>query len=260
MFEIEKPRVGILLMEGTNNEYEVFLSIRRSGGVPEYVHINEITSGKKNVQDYDVIIIPGGFSAGDYIRAGSIFAARLNKAAGTDIKRFIDDGKPLIGICNGFQVINEMGLLCERGSMALAYNESNRFECRYIYVKMTSDNPIFRDAFKDRKPVQVPVAHAEGRVILKDEKVLRELYKNDQILFKYSNENEITMEYPWNPNGSTDSIASVTNEYGNVIGLMPHPERVYYPYQETGKARDYADAPGKLFYDSIIRYAGGMHG
>ncbi|MGC8608496.1 MAG: phosphoribosylformylglycinamidine synthase subunit PurQ [Thermoplasmata archaeon] len=260
MFEIENPHVGILLMEGTNNEYEVFLSVKRSGGFPEYVHVNEITSGKKNISDYDALIVPGGFSAGDYVRAGVIFAARLNKAAGRDIKDFIDNGKPLIGICNGFQVINEMGLLLDRGNVSLTYNESNRFECRYIYMKMTSNNVIFRDAFSEKPPVQVPVAHAEGRIVLKDSSVLKKLYENDQVLFKYSNENDVTMEYPWNPNGSVDSIASITNEYGNVIGLMPHPERVYYPYQETGKGRMYEAAPGKLFYDSIIRYASEIHG
>ncbi|KAA8921900.1 phosphoribosylformylglycinamidine synthase subunit PurQ [Thermoplasma sp.] len=254
------PKVGILLMEGTNNETEVYFSVKRSGGHPDYLHVSDISSGRKNVSDYDALIVPGGFSAGDYIRAGVIFAARLSAVAGREIGDFVDSGKPFIGICNGFQVIMEMGLIWNREEITLTNNESGRFECRYTYMTMTSNNPIFRDAFRDKGPFQVPVAHAEGRIAVSDRSVLKKLYENDQVLFKYSDPNGITDDYPWNPNGSVDSIASLTNEYGNVIGLMPHPERIYYPYQAMYDDSRKDQATGKLFYDSLISYLSGVHG
>lgn len=254
------PKVGILLMEGTNNETEVFFSVRRSGGDPDYVHVSDIAAGRKAISDYDALIVPGGFSAGDYIRAGVIFAARLLAVAGKEINDFVDSGRPFIGICNGFQVIMEMGLIGKRDELTLTNNESGRFECRYTYIRMTSDNPIFRDAFRGKGSFQVPVAHAEGRIAVSDRSVLKRLYENDQVLFKYSDKYKITDEYPWNPNGSVDSIASLTNEHGNVIGLMPHPERIYYPYQAMCDDARKDQATGKLFYDSLISYLSGVHG
>ncbi|WP_297216172.1 phosphoribosylformylglycinamidine synthase subunit PurQ [Thermoplasma sp.] len=257
---MKPPKVGILLMEGTNNETEVFFSVRRSGGDPDYVHVSDLAHGDKSISEYDALIVPGGFSAGDYIRAGVIFAARLSSVAGRDIKYFIDSGKPFLGICNGFQVIMELGLIGNREEITLTNNKSGRFECRYTYMTMVSNNPIFRDAFSGKGSFQVPVAHAEGRIAVSDRSVLKRLYENDQILFKYSDPSGISDDYPWNPNGSIDSIASLTNEHGNVIGLMPHPERIYYPYQAMYTDAMKEIATGKLFYDSLISYLSGRHG
>ena len=248
-------KAGILRMEGTNNEEEAFYSLKRSGFDSEYVHISEI--GKKRFENYDLLFIPGGFSAGDYIRAGSIFAARLMPHM-HDLEKFIDSGKILIGVCNGFQVLSELGLLPDSDgkknrSMVLAVNNSNRFECRYTYVRYTSRNKIFRKYFSDRI-FQVPVAHMEGKVMFDSDKTLDSVLDNGQMLFQYTNEKGTDSSYPWNPNGSIMDIAALSNRSGNVIGLMPHPERVYYSYQLMHDGNVYEDGTGKLFFDSLYQY------
>ncbi len=248
-------KAGILRMEGTNNEEEAFYSLKRSGFNSQYIHVSEI--GKKRLEDYDLLFIPGGFSAGDYIRAGSIFAARLLPYM-HDLERFIDSGKILIGVCNGFQVLSELGLLPDTDgkknrNMVLAVNNSNRFECRYTYVRYTSKNRIFKKYFSG-KIFQVPVAHMEGKVIFDSDKTLDGVLDNDQMLFQYTNEDGTDSSYPWNPNGSVMDIAALSNRTGNVIGLMPHPERVYYNYQLMHDDKFYENGTGKLFFDSLYEY------
>ncbi|MEM0139748.1 MAG: phosphoribosylformylglycinamidine synthase subunit PurQ [Ferroplasma sp.] len=251
-----KPfKAGVLRMEGTNNEEEAYLSLKRSGFDPDYIHISEI--GKKKLNDYDLLFIPGGFSAGDYIRAGAIFASRL-KSSMKDINKFIDSGKIIIGVCNGFQVLSELGLLPDldgtnRRSMALAVNDSNRFECRYTYVRYSSKNPIFKKYF-DGKILQVPVAHMEGRVIFDSSRTEDTVLGNGQILFQYTNKSGEDSSYPWNPNGSVMDIAGLTNKSGNVIGLMPHPERVYYGYQMMHDGDLHSNGTGELFFKSLYEY------
>lgn len=247
-------------MEGTNNEEEALLSFRRSGAESEYVHVNDLKRKVKSLEDYDGAIIPGGFSAGDYVRGGAIFAARLIDSSRKELKNFVDEDKPLIGVCNGFQVLTELGMVPDLGGkwekeVTLTFNTSNRFECRFTYIRRVGDNRIFNYTMEKGATYQVPVAHAEGRIAIKDEKKnLKKIVDNDQILFKYSNKEGTSEDYPWNPNGSADSIASMTNRQGNVIGLMPHPERVYYGFQAMGKERESPYGTGKVFYDSIVKY------
>jgi phosphoribosylformylglycinamidine synthase len=242
-------------MEGTNNEEEAFLSLKRSGFFSEYIHVSEI--GEKKLTDYDLLFIPGGFSAGDYIRAGAIFASRLFPHM-RDLNKFVDSGKILIGVCNGFQVLSELGMLPDidnrkQRSMVLAINNSNRFECRYTYVKYTSKNRIFKKYFSG-KIFQVPVAHMEGKVMFDEEKTLENVIDNDQMLFQYTNLKGTDSSYPWNPNGSVMDIAALSNKAGNVIGLMPHPERVYYNYQMMNDGKDHKNGTGQLFFDALFEY------
>ncbi len=250
-------KAAVLRMEGTNNEEEGFYSLKRSGFVPDYVHISELTSEKKHLNDYDLIFIPGGFSSGDYVRAGALFAARL-KPFLKDVEKFNDSKKLIIGVCNGFQVLSELGLLpdtdnTKERTMVLATNESDKFECRYTYIKYTSKNKIFKKYFEN-KIIQVPVAHLEGRVLFKNDKILEEITENDQILFKYSNYNDTDSSYPWNPNGSVMDISSLTNKNGNIIGLMPHPERVYYNYQMSPDGSMHEMGTGEYFFRSLYEY------
>lgn len=247
-------------MEGTNNEEEAYLSFKRSGASPEYVHITHLESGSKSLNDFEGAIIPGGFSAGDYVRGGAIFAARLLDSSRRDLVRFIEEGKPLVGVCNGFQVLAELGVIPDldgdwKKTVSLTFNNSSRFECRYTYIKRVGGNQIFSELMELGKPFQVPVAHSEGRIVVLDkEDNIQRMKDNDQILFKYTNPDGTSDDYPWNPNGSVQSIASITNVSGNVVGLMPHPERVYYGYQMLGRERESEYGTGKPFYDSIVRY------
>lgn len=257
--ELDSPRIAVLRMEGTNNEEEAFQSFRRSGASPEFVHINEITRGHVDLENFSTIFIPGGFSAGDYVRAGAIFAARLRFSAMDKLLRFIQSEKPVIGVCNGFQVLAELGLIPDIDGkrervVTLAQNASSRFECRYVYMKMTSKNAIFNTRFSNGKPRQVPVAHAEGRVMAANRKLMEQIDENGQILFRYSNPEGTGCGYPWNPNGSDLDIAAITNPAGNVIGLMPHPERVYYNFQMMGNEKSNSNGTGKDFFDSIVDF------
>ena len=246
-------------MEGTNNEEEAFYSFRRSCADPEYVHINEISGGQIDLEDFSAIFIPGGFSAGDYVRAGAIFAARLRFSVMDKLVRFINSEKPVIGICNGFQVLAELGLIPDIDGrqdrvVTLAPNTSSRFECRYVYIRMTSRNRIFSARFSNGRPRQVPVAHAEGRVVASDMRIIDAIDESGQILFRYSNPDGTGCEYPWNPNGSVKDIAAITNTIGNVVGLMPHPERVYYNFQMMGNEKSDPNGTGKDFFDSVVDY------
>ncbi|WP_084272333.1 phosphoribosylformylglycinamidine synthase subunit PurQ [Picrophilus oshimae] len=241
---MDSKRAMVLRMEGTNNEEEAFLSLKRAGFEPEYVHINDLARKRKFIDDYNLMFIPGGFSAGDYIRAGAIFAARLRPFL-SDINKFIDSGRFIIGVCNGFQVLTELGLFFNGDrKIALTVNESNRFECRFTYIRL-STKKVLSDL--GNRPFQVPVAHLEGRVYC-DNKTLDELIENDQIIFRYVDNNGNYSGYPWNPNGSIMNIAGITNDSGNVIGMMPHPERVYYPYQMSGNERNSDKGTGEIFF------------
>lgn len=253
----DRPRAAILRMEGTNCEEEAFQSFRRSGANPSYVHIKELEQHKTTLEDFDILFLPGGFSAGDYIRAGAIFSMRLRKAAFGDLVKFSDEGKPVVGVCNGFQLLSETALLPfsgkEKNSIVLALNESNRFECRNTYIALKSENRILSGTFSKRKAWEVPVAHSEGRLAFSSSKVLERLKDNDQILFSYTDPQGNESGYPWNPNGSVENIAAITNEPGNVIGLMPHPERIYFDYQAEN--RNSGETTGKAFFDSLVSYS-----
>jgi phosphoribosylformylglycinamidine synthase len=255
---MEEPEVAILRMEGTNCEDEAFHAFQDSGFKPRYIHINELKNRKEDLQDFSSIFLPGGFSAGDYIRAGSIFSARLAEYSMKDLEKFVDDGKPLVGVCNGFQILAELGFIPDldgrmERKVGLAPNSSNRFECRMSYVKLTGKNRILGEIKKDL-PYMVPVAHAEGRIVTaRDRNFVNNLEESGQILFRYSMPDGSEASYPWNPNGSAGSIAGLSNSQGNVIGLMPHPERIYNFFGKLPHGSN-ENILGRNFFDSIYNY------
>lgn len=244
-------------MEGTNCEYEAFECFRRSGAIPEYVHIKQLEDRRKKLTDFDIIFFPGGFSAGDYVRAGAIFAARVKAAAGRDISEFNDSHRPIIGVCNGFQVMVEIGLLPGESGLekkvTLTFNSSGRFECRKVFVRIATRNRMIGAAYAGRNAWEIPVAHSEGRIVLDDpESTFNYLSDEGNILFQYVDSEGNPAVYPWNPNGSYGNIAALSNSYGNSIGLMPHPERIYFTYQAAEKLEPTA---GKQFFDAIVAYS-----
>lgn len=247
-------------MEGTNNEYEAFQSFQRTGFTPQYVHVNELKRKTISLEDFSTIFLPGGFSAGDYIRAGVIFANRIANASMPELKKFVDSGKPVIGVCNGFQVLSELGFLpgWDHGNskeVVLGTNTSNRYECRYTYIRLTSKGGIFSSNFKDDMPYMIPVAHAEGKIqILERERNLQKLIDQNQVLFRYCDNEGKFGGYPWNPNGSDFDIAALSNEHGNVIGLMPHPERMFYRYRKVERDIFSTPAVGEVFFNGIKDY------
>ena len=222
--------VCILRMEGTNNEFEAFNAFLDAGCEPHFIHLNMLRRKEVSLEQFNCLFLPGGFSAGDYIRAGSIFASRLRESSFSELKKFVDSGKPVIGVCNGFQVLSELGILPghqDRRTIALDHNDSNRYECRLTYIRRVSGNPIFRSGVEMNHPYVIPVAHAEGKILTMDHRIMERMIEEKQILFKYSDPEGNDGEYPWNPNGTPDAIAGISNPSGNVIGLMPHPERLF---------------------------------
>ncbi|MGC8505951.1 MAG: phosphoribosylformylglycinamidine synthase subunit PurQ [Thermoplasmata archaeon] len=257
-------KAAILRMEGTNCEEESFFSLKYSGFDPEYVHVKEIESGKRKLDDFSLIFIPGGFSGGDYIRAGAIFGARLLSSRGKELMDYIESERPVIGVCNGFQVLTEMGILPDsegntEREVALTVNKSGRFECRYTYIRIKSKNVIMKQFSRQDSTWLVPVAHSEGRVMFHDTDGYNKLEMNNQIPFVYSAPDGSSSEYPWNPNGSFMGIAGISNRKGNVIGLMPHPERIYFDNGQTGRFGNKPQTFGKLFFDQLYKYVADLN-
>jgi phosphoribosylformylglycinamidine synthase len=192
-------------------------------------------------EGYDGAIIPGGFTYGDYLRAGAIAA---HSRAIEEVKEMAAEGKPVGGICNGFQILIEAGLL----PGALIENSSMKFVCRWVILKVLTDRTPFTRLNRRGQLVNMPVAHHQGNFFCAD---LDELYADDQVVFQYVDENGSPTEWA-NPNGSIDNIAGICNLDGNVVGLMPHPERASDALlSPTGRAE------GIIFFESMIDYMEG---
>ncbi len=268
--KVDDIKVAILRMEGTNCEDESYQAFERLGAKPEYVHIKQmlglVEGEKRSPSDYQIIMFPGGFSAGDYIRAGAIFAAIMKSRLMDELKAFVKDGYPILGVCNGFQVLVELGMLpaldgiSEHPEAVLATNNSNRFECRNIYIRndRKSASP-FTSFYEKGEVLLMPVAHAEGKFMVdsaKEKKIMKRLNENDQIVFRYVNPDDVESDevpYPWNPNGAVENIAGISNPEGNVLGMMPHPERAFYNHM-IGLPNPDAFGPGAGIFRSVTDY------
>lgn len=267
--DLSDSKVCILRVGGTNCDLETKRTVDDFEGVEgEVVRINQIGK-EKDLVDYDGLIIPGGFSYGDHIRAGSVFAQKIKTSLKEEIQHFAETGKPVMGICNGFQVLTETGLLpgfegiSEFPEASLAINESAKYECRWIHLRNVNDgNCVFSKEIEKDRNIFIPIGHKEGRFILKkdeEESLLEKLYENDQIVFRYSDEDGEFAggKYPENPNGALEDIAAICNPEGNIFGMMPHPERAYYGFQlpnwtQKDSIPSYGD--GRLVFKSLANY------
>jgi phosphoribosylformylglycinamidine synthase subunit PurQ / glutaminase len=196
-------KVGVAVFPGSNCDRDVY-SIFKTKLESNVSYIKD----KDNIKNFDAIVIPGGFTYGDRLRAGAIAA---HSSLMDKIKEQATEGIPILGICNGFQILVESGLL----PGALIPNNSLKFICKWVDVLVTNNKTPFTNLFSEKQKVSIPIAHGEGRYVV-DKQTYAELKNNNQITMKYEGEN---------PNGSTDSIASICNTRGNIMGTMPHPER-----------------------------------
>lgn len=245
-------RALVLRTAGTNCDGETVHALKACGAEPDLIHIRKIFDAPETLSRYSVMVIPGGFSYGDDVSAGKILANELRFKLGDPIKKFVSVKKLVIGICNGFQVLVKTGFLpgfdLEGVSQTttLTNNDSRRFQCEWVWMKKESS----RAAWLSGLPLkfQLPIAHGEGKFVTRDSKTLSALEKNRQILFRY---------FPVNPNGSTRAIAGICNAEGNVIGMMPHPERYVNRYQHPAWTRNgLADqTPGLVFWKSVVAQA-----
>jgi len=231
--KINKPKVMILHANGTNRDHDVKLACQMAGGDPEIVHINQLQGGEKHFADYDMMVIAGGFSYGDDLGAGRLWALDLRTDFADDITKFVDTGKPIIGICNGFQTLVKSGLLPSpdyENSVTLTNNASGQFECRWVYLQPNPDSPsLFTQGIDGL--VYCPVAHGEGRVLTANDTTTQSLLSANLNALTYVTADGSTAGYPANPNGSVAHIAGLTNPAGNVFGLMPHPENHIFDWQ-----------------------------
>lgn len=266
-------KVCILRIEGTNCEQEMYYSFKRLGANPEFVHLKQLIgtdvkkTEKRNLFDYQILMLPGGFSSGDYIRAGAIWAARMKSRLKNELIEYVKEGYPIGGICNGFQVLVELGflpafktLMSEVPQAALCINDSSRFECRPTFLKHENDGTcIFTQTIKKNQIVYSPSAHAEGKFLFpsnKQEYYIKQLIENDQLVFRYVDPEGEYASYPWNPNGSLFNIGGICNKMGNVFGMMPHPERAFFSYQYPDWTRSLSKkfGDGKRIFESVLQY------
>jgi len=266
--KLEEIRVCILRVGGTNCDAETQRALEDLGVKAEIVHLNTIVE-KKNLLEYAALVFPGGFSYGDYVRAGAILAKGIVAKLGKDLKQFVSEERPIIGVCNGFQVLVEAGLLpgfdgaSELSQAALATNVPIGYRCMWVHLKHENKGKcIFTQKVRKGEVLRIPVAHAEGRFMFEKEKehdFLQRLCDNDQLVFRYCTQEgeDANGKYPNNPNGAFYDIAGICDSTGTIFGLMPHPERAYYGWQlpdwtKRHPVQTYGD--GRLIFDSMTEY------
>ena len=253
---IAPPRVLVLHANGTNRDREAALACTLAGGQPEIVHLNQLFCGEKSVLDYAMLVVPGGFSYGDDLGAGTLAAFDLRHRLGGLLEQFVAEGRPVLGICNGFQTLVKAGILPGgefQRKVTLAPNDSGRFECRWVTLAPNAASPsLFTRGLDDL--IACPVAHGEGRVVASDAATRDALLAQGLIALTYVNPDGSPAAYPANPNGSALGIAGLCNPQGNVLGLMPHPEDHLYPWQHPRRHRGEGGQLGLPLFQNAIRY------
>jgi len=255
---------------GLNCEEETAYAFERVGFNSSYAHINDIIENPKMLDDVQALSVPGGFSYGDDTGSGNAFAQKMRLTLGDTLKEFISRDTLTIGICNGCQVVVNLGLTPAIDNqygvrqVAVTHNASARYQCRWIDLKVEKSNSPW---LQNIESLHVPVAHGEGRFMMDDE-TLDKLKQNDQVALRYAkNGAAANGEFPFNPNGSTDDIAGITDESGRVLVLMPHPERGMFSWQrdDFAKLKDTAarngqalaeESDGLLIFQNAANYFG----
>jgi len=256
----------VLRAAGINCDMETVYALGLAGAETQALHINRIIEDKSLLEEFHILVFPGGFSYGDDVAAGKILANQVMHHLSEPIQKFIDDGKLVLGICNGFQALVKAGILPGNGSptsarrrqawgqsVTITYNDSGKFEDRWVYLAPQTDRCIF---IEKGRQIYLPIAHGEGKVVTKDTASLNKLKSDGCIAFKYVDRNGKEGDYPINPNGSVDSIAGLTDSTGRVLGLMPHPERHVRPTQhpQWSRLRSKDEADGTTIFTNAVRY------
>ncbi len=231
-------RFGVVVFPGSNCDVDCYHAAKEVLGQPtEYVWHQE-----RDLSRFDCIVLPGGFSYGDYLRSGAI--ARFSPAMEA-VAEAAEQGKLVMGICNGFQILLESGLL----PGAMLRNNHLQFRCEYRHLRLENNNTPFTNLGTTGQVLHIPIAHAEGNYFI-DQAGLQELNKHNQVVFRYCDANGVITPES-NPNGSLENIAGIVNKRGNVLGMMPHPERA---------AEDAVGcSDGKLVWASILKWWGDQH-
>jgi phosphoribosylformylglycinamidine synthase len=261
------PRVLILRAPGTNCDQETAFAFGQAGAQSETLHVNRVLENPRLFAQFQILCIPGGFSYGDDLGAGRILASQMRSHLVRELEQFKADGKLILGICNGFQVLVRSGvLLADQPSgqgqeptpaATLTRNDSGRFEDRWVQLQVVSAKCVF---FSGIERMYLPVAHAEGKFVPRDAALLAQLNSAGQIALRYQSTSAAEPaagRYPDNPNGAVDDVAAVCDETGRVCGLMPHPERYIDPTQHPRWTRGEAHDPGdglRVFRNAVAYF------
>jgi phosphoribosylformylglycinamidine synthase subunit PurQ / glutaminase len=218
-------KFAVIVFPGSNCDIDMYHAIKDEIGE----EVEYVWHDADNLEHYDAILLPGGFSYGDYLRSGAI--ARFSNVM-KEVVKAAEKGKPVLGVCNGFQVLLETGLL----PGAMRRNDSLKFICKTVPLTVENNETMFTNGYEKNDVIQIPIAHGEGNYFC-DEETMITLKENNQIVFTYTDEN---------PNGSVENIAGITNKAGNVLGMMPHPERA----MDTLLGSE----DGKKLFQSIVKH------
>ncbi|MBC7236421.1 MAG: phosphoribosylformylglycinamidine synthase I [Chloroflexi bacterium] len=268
---MKRPRVMILHAPGTNRDRDAAVACELAGGEPSIVHINRVIAGADHFANYQMLVLPGGFSYGDDLGAGRLWASDLTIRFRDEMDRFVAEGKPVLGICNGFQALVKAGYLpgpAPEQRVTLTFNRRGHFECRWVRLRAVGNSRcLFTKDLKE--DILCPVAHGEGRLAVPDEPTRRDLWHQGLVALRYvqpihavdvdraSRDVAVWPEagYPANPNGSVDDIAGICNLGGNVLGLMPHPENHIWPHQHPRWSRGAYGGLGLALFRNGVRAA-----
>lgn len=254
------PRSLVLRAAGTNCEFETLRALELAGSKGEILHLTKLLQEPQRLDEVELIVIAGGFSYGDDVAAGRVFGLELRRNLAKQLGAFVDRGGLVLGVCNGFQVLVDTGLLrlgeARERDFALTGNESNHYECRWVTLKSE------KSACAWLVPGEIwptPIAHAEGRFCIRDEATLARLEARGQIAIRYVQADGSACEgaYPANPNGSVADIAGICDPSGRVLGLMPHPERNLSPWNHPHWTRmgPRTEGEGLAFYRRMVEVA-----
>jgi phosphoribosylformylglycinamidine synthase subunit PurQ / glutaminase len=256
---MNKVKVLILRAPGTNCDFETKVAFEAAGAEVDSALVFELFRREKSLADYHILVIPGGFTYGDDISAGRIMANEIRLRLGEDIGRFLTDGRLILGICNGFQVLVKAGILPGAASgngqpVTLTNNDSGRFECRWVHLKVNEQSPcVFTRGISS---MYIPVAHGEGKLVTAPDAVDRL-----NVVVQYVDEKgNAGAGYPYNPNGSPRDIAGICDDSGRVFALMPHPERFIRWTQHPRWTRETPREPGDglQVFNNAVAWARGI--
>jgi phosphoribosylformylglycinamidine synthase subunit PurQ / glutaminase len=259
-----QPRILILRAPGTNCDQETAFAFQTAGGKPDVVHLNRLLENPKLAADYQVLAIPGGFSYGDDISAGRIFGNQIRHHLRDCLAEFKAAGKLIIGICNGVQILIKSGVLlpdrADEPIATLTLNESGKFEDRWVYLRVLGDKCVF---LRGIEQMYLPVAHAEGKFVARNDATLKRLDTSGQLVLRYTlppdscplPPDPCFVPYPANPNGAQLNVAGLCDETGRVFGLMPHPERHIDPTHHPRWTREHRErGDGLAVFENAVSY------
>jgi phosphoribosylformylglycinamidine synthase I len=256
----------VLRSAGTNCDAETVRALEMAGASVDLVHLNALARDPARLRDVRLVVFPGGFSYGDYVAAGRVFGLEIRSRLGAPLERFLADGGRVLGVCNGFQILVELGWFqpgAER-TIALTDNTSQRFECRWVTLRA---EPCAVPWLTPGETQPVPIAHAEGRLVVRNREALEELFAQGQVALTYADPDDRSagpagpdtkrLAHPLNPNGSIANIAGLCDPSGRVLGLMPHPERNLQPWNHPSWTRlgSRSEGEGLEFYRRLVRAA-----